>query len=109
MQYQFGIPRAEHQKLLAKIELNSYQDHLGYQLSQGQKQRVALTRLLFNPVPVWILDEPMSGLDSATNIKLQNIFVEHLQKGGVIALSSHQPLTQTELCSRSVHLSLSSQ
>ena len=40
LQYQFGIPRAEHQKLLAKIELNSYQDHLGYQLSQGQKQRV---------------------------------------------------------------------
>lgn len=62
-------------------------------LSQGQKQRIALARLrLPNPKALWLLDEPFNALDQAANQALQSLLLEHVQRGGIVALSSHQSL-----------------
>jgi len=74
-------------------------DHMGLQgfedlpakvLSQGQKYRVSLARLLLSKASLWILDEPFTALDKASVELLKSIFSEHLAKQGIIVLTTHQ-------------------
>lgn len=59
-------------------------------LSQGQKKRVALARLLLIPAPLWILDEPFSALDTQAVTLLQELLAAHLAAGGGVILTTHQ-------------------
>lgn len=63
------------------------------QLSAGQQRRVALARVLLADSPVWILDEPLTALDAQACSGFQNLLAQHLQRGGLALLSTHQPLT----------------
>ena len=59
-------------------------------LSQGQKRRVALARLVNERRPLWVLDEPYVALD-ATAIELVAALIgAHLQRGGLAVLTTHQ-------------------
>lgn len=60
-------------------------------LSQGQRRRAALARLpLSAGVPLWILDEPFSALDSEGAGLLKALFEKHLGEGGVVVFTTHQ-------------------
>lgn len=59
-------------------------------LSQGQKRRVALARLLWSRAPLWILDEPFVALDVAAVNWLAGIIGAHVAAGGMAVLTSHQ-------------------
>jgi heme exporter protein A len=62
-------------------------------LSQGQRRRVALARLLLEPSPpLWVLDEPFNALDTAACDWLLGVLTGHLRRGGIVVLTSHQPL-----------------
>jgi len=61
-------------------------------LSAGQKRRVALSRLSLHPRPLWLLDEPLAGLDVATVELFSGLLLEHLQAGGAALVTSHQPI-----------------
>lgn len=61
-------------------------------LSAGQKRRSALARLLLQRRPVWLLDEPLDGLDAAGLALFAELAGEHLAQGGAILMTSHQPL-----------------
>jgi len=61
-------------------------------LSAGQKRRVALARLLLNPRPVWLLDEPLIALDLSAQDTLASIMAAHVAGGGAIVAASHAPL-----------------
>lgn len=62
-------------------------------LSQGQRQRVALARLLLSrTAPLWVLDEPFNTLDAAATDWLGALLGQHLRQGGLVVLTSHQPL-----------------
>lgn len=75
-------------------------------LSQGQKQRIALSRLLLpQPKSIWILDEPFNALDRDANRALQNLLINHVNRGGIVALSSHQDL-QIDANARVIRLEL---
>ena len=68
-------------------------------LSQGQRRRVTLARLALSPkVPLWILDEPFSGLDPVNQIVMKDIFAELKQQGKAIIFSTHQMETAEKLC-----------
>ena len=62
-------------------------------LSQGQKRRLALARLLVLSRTLWILDEPVSGLDAGSVTVIENLFGEHLGSGGMLVITSHQELS----------------
>ena len=59
-------------------------------LSQGQKRRVGLARLLLTRAHLWILDEPYTALDSAAVALLQAVIRNHLVQGGLVVLTTHQ-------------------
>ncbi|CAH1663292.1 cytochrome c maturation protein A [Hyphomicrobiales bacterium] len=64
---------------------------VGY-LSAGQRRRVALARLLVSRRPFWLLDEPMSALDTASQAMLAGLMRDHLAQGGAILAATHGPL-----------------
>ncbi len=61
-------------------------------LSQGQKRRVALARLVHERRALWVLDEPYVALDPAAIELVAKLIGAHLQRGGLIALTTHQPV-----------------
>lgn len=61
-------------------------------LSQGQKRRLALARLLVLTKKLWILDEPASGLDASSVKIIEDLLTEHLTNGGMTIITSHQEL-----------------
>ncbi|MBA4008720.1 MAG: heme ABC exporter ATP-binding protein CcmA [Erythrobacter sp.] len=61
-------------------------------LSTGQKKRAALAALLNRAVPIWLLDEPLSGLDAETIAKVTALIRLHVGGGGIALIASHQPL-----------------
>lgn len=62
-------------------------------LSQGQKRRTALARLLCSRAKLWILDEPFVALDLAAIDWLTRILAQHLDNAGLIIFTSHQDVT----------------
>ncbi|MCG8325428.1 MAG: cytochrome c biogenesis heme-transporting ATPase CcmA [Thiotrichales bacterium] len=77
----------------AAIEWAGLRQHMGSpgrHLSYGQQRRIALTRLMMEPSKLWVLDEPFSGLDQDMIARLQAHFAGHVQKGGLLILTSHQ-------------------
>ncbi|MCK5918349.1 MAG: cytochrome c biogenesis heme-transporting ATPase CcmA [Cocleimonas sp.] len=81
---------------LERIGLFGYEDYPTRQLSQGQKRRVALARLIVNKSPLWILDEPFVALDIAAVELLQQIISQHIETGGMAIITTHQAVPLTE-------------
>jgi heme exporter protein A len=61
-------------------------------LSAGQKRRAALARLLVVKRPVWLLDEPSTALDAASQARMAEIMAAHLAQGGMIVAATHARL-----------------
>jgi heme exporter protein A len=61
-------------------------------LSQGQRRRVALARLLVSEASLWILDEPLAALDTKAVALIQELIAEHLAQRGMVIFTTHQPL-----------------
>ena len=62
-------------------------------MSQGQKRRVALARLLSSQAPLWVLDEPLVALDVRALEQLRQVLARHVAAGGMLLLTSHQSLS----------------
>ena len=60
-------------------------------LSTGQRKRAALARMLLAGAPVWLLDEPLNGLDSASAEVVESLVARHIGQGGIAVIASHQP------------------
>ena len=74
-------------------------------LSQGQRRRVALSRLLVGDARLWILDEPLTALDVGAVGLMQELIGEHLSKGGMAIFTTHQPLQVAGVETRQLTLS----
>jgi heme exporter protein A len=61
-------------------------------LSAGQRRRAALARLLLSPRPIWLLDEPLTALDLASQDLLRKVMREHLASGGLVVAATHAAL-----------------
>lgn len=81
--------------VLERLELLPIVDVPVRFLSTGQKKRAALARLLGQGAPIWLLDEPLNGLDSGGVGLVEALLAEHLASGGLAVIASHQPLVSS--------------
>jgi len=77
---------------LAAMDLQPLADLPARLLSAGQRRRLALARLAAAPAPLWLLDEPGSGLDRASLSRLHDMIAQHRRRGGIVIASSHGDL-----------------
>lgn len=77
---------------LDQLDLHRFLDLEIRRLSAGQRRRLALARLLAASRPLWLLDEPLSPLDSHWRARVLEIMTQHLARGGLILAAVHDPL-----------------
>lgn len=61
-------------------------------LSTGQRRRAAIARVIASAAPLWLLDEPANGLDSAALALLEAAIAAHQASGGAVLVASHTPI-----------------
>lgn len=62
-------------------------------LSTGQRKRAALARIAASEASIWLLDEPLNGLDAHWSCMAQAAIKAHCNAGGAVVIASHQPLS----------------
>jgi len=75
----------------ARLGLSELMDVPVRYLSTGQKKRAALARLIGQKAPVWLLDEPLNGLDTRGVALVEELAADHCREGGIAVVASHQP------------------
>jgi heme exporter protein A len=77
---------------LAAVGLEALAELPARMLSAGQKRRLALSRLVLSPAPLWLLDEPTLGLDTASIDRFGGLLAGHRAGGGMVVAATHVPL-----------------
>lgn len=94
----FARPGASMADALEAMDLCALADLPARLLSAGQKRRTALARVLLAQAPLWLLDEPSLGLDSAAITLLGNAMAAHRARGGMLIATTHVPLPLDNTC-----------
>lgn len=94
----FTHPGADLNEALEAMDLCALADLPARLLSAGQKRRTALARVLLAQAPLWLLDEPSLGLDSAAITLLGRAMAAHRARGGILIATTHVPLPLDNTC-----------
>ncbi|MEP7329158.1 MAG: cytochrome c biogenesis heme-transporting ATPase CcmA [Betaproteobacteria bacterium] len=73
-------------------------------LSQGQRRRIGLARLMLVKRPLWLLDEPATALDAAGLALLGQMIGDHVDNGGIVVATTHQSLALPVDCTTALAL-----
>ncbi|HHU77636.1 MAG: ABC transporter ATP-binding protein [Caldicoprobacterales bacterium] len=68
--------------------------------SHGMRQKIIIMGVLVHNPPVWILDEPMTGLDPRSSFLLKEMMREHADSGNTVFFSTHVLDVAEKLCDR---------
>lgn len=104
----FGIAAQERARLvewaLRVVGMWSQRDRLVRVCSRGMVQRLAFARLLVQDPVLWLLDEPMTGLDQETRERIESWIPALAQKGAAVVLISHDDALLERVATRRVVL-----
>jgi heme exporter protein A len=89
---------------LERVGLKARRNLAARMLSQGQRRRIGLARLLLAGRPLWLLDEPTSALDVGGIELLGHALERHLASGGAAVVATHQPLPLDPARAREIRL-----
>lgn len=92
--------------VLLKLKILKCADLAAQVLSFGQRRRLAFAKLILVYKPLWILDEPFTGIDAAGRNIIEELCLEHLKNGGSIVLTHHQRLQNSLLKNHTQELHL---
>lgn len=87
----FGVTARE-DEALTRLGLRAQAELPVRVLSQGQARRLALSRLVIAPRPVWLLDEPAAALDAQGREVLAALIEAHRVDGGIVVAAVHEAL-----------------
>jgi ABC-2 type transport system ATP-binding protein len=87
-------------KLLEKFNLAYAIDQEIKSYSHGMKQKLVVIAALIHEPPVWILDEPLTGLDPTSSYQIKESMREHAKKGNIVFFSSHVIEVVEKICDR---------
>lgn len=90
--------RAE--KLLNLFRLTDAFDKQICTYSHGMKQKISIIGALIHNPAIWILDEPMTGLDPESSHQLKTLMREHCENGNVVFFSTHVLEVAEKICDR---------
>ncbi len=82
-------------RALGEVGLAGREDLPARFLSEGQKRRSALARLITSRRTLWVLDEVLASLDTAAIRMVESLIERHLSEGGMAIVTTHQPLNLT--------------
>ena len=85
----FGRDQASATAAMKRVGLSNRAQVPGRGLSAGQKRRLALVRLLIEPRPIWLLDEPTAALDVEGRALVTQLVAEHRASGGMVIAAIH--------------------
>jgi heme exporter protein A len=88
------LSRDQAKEALARVGLAGRENLPARFLSEGQRRRSALARLINCNchTPLWLLDEVLASLDHAAVRLIESLIGEHLSKGGMAIVATHQEL-----------------
>lgn len=100
----YGVPGEKREpeavRLLETFEmLRAVNDPIG-SYSRGMRQKIAVIGSLIHHPSVWILDEPMVGLDPRSSFLLKEMMRSHVDQGGAVFFSTHVLEVAERLCDR---------
>lgn len=101
---QHTVAEAETQETLERLQIGHCANLAVRALSAGQKRRVAIARVLLSKTTLWILDEPITNLDTAGIQLIERCMDDHLRAGGMILAAAHQTLLEGSSRSRTLEL-----
>lgn len=87
---------------LEKVGLSRCLDIPARVLSFGQRRRVALAGVMTAGALLWILDEPLTGLDVHGVAMVEQMIRDHVVAGGMAIMTTHQPLALEGLTPKTV-------
>ncbi len=87
-----SLTAADVDAALDRVGILSRGDLPARSLSAGQKRRLALARLLLAGATLWVLDEPVTNLDTAGVGLVEDLVREHIARGGLALAAAHQRL-----------------
>ncbi|MEG2274040.1 MAG: ABC transporter ATP-binding protein [Clostridia bacterium] len=100
----FNVSAADRKLRLKKyLELFALEDAIGKQIkgySHGMKQKLNIIGALIHNPKLWILDEPMTGLDPKSSYNLKQLMKEHAAAGNSVFFSSHVLEVVEKVCDR---------
>ena len=92
-------------EMLDKVHLLEHMDKYPKQLSGGMRQRLALARTLFMKPKILLMDEPLSALDNATRVDMQNLIMNlHNEINNTIIMVTHSQEEATRMCDEIITL-----
>ncbi len=77
------------EKLLNLLGLEEHKNKKVMNLSLGEVKKLELTRLIIEQKKLWILDEPFSEIDKQAIEIIEETFLDHVEKKGMIIFTSH--------------------
>lgn len=77
---------------LASVGMAGYERVSCQNMSAGQQRRIGLARMLIAQAPLWLLDEPLTALDSAGHELIATLIEAHLGQRGAVLCATHQDL-----------------
>ena len=101
-----GSPRSEEQlsDVLKRVDLSAVAHRPVRGWSRGMMQRLGLAGLLLKDAPVWLLDEPITGLDAAGRETLRGILQQGRDEGRAIVVVTHDPQSLGDAVGRTVRM-----
>ncbi|MCL2004143.1 MAG: ABC transporter ATP-binding protein [Oscillospiraceae bacterium] len=88
------------EKYLTMFDIKDAAGELIRSYSHGMKQKLALTGALIHKPPLWILDEPLTGLDPKSALALKEEMRAHCREGNTVFFSTHILEVAERLCDR---------
>ncbi|MFN2098593.1 heme ABC exporter ATP-binding protein CcmA [Altererythrobacter sp. MF3-039] len=92
LEFWAGLDGADIALAAQQLELDELLDVPVRFLSTGQKKRAALARLAGQDAAIWLLDEPLNGLDTSGTALVERLVAKHCAGGGIALVASHQAI-----------------
>ena len=84
----------------SRFELTNVLDKPMQSYSHGMRQKMMVAAALVHDPAVWILDEPLTGLDPKSAYELKNMMREHAKEGNSVLFSTHVLEVAEKLCDK---------